>query len=431
MLAAGCCPCDPPEWGDVIPSEESTNTPEEVDPYAAEREADLAARRRYAPDWAAPREAGSGFHVPQIAAPYALFETLQPSQAESVEGGLLLCHVVVTGTGWDTFAGPDLLTEVTIGRSGRLDAWGGEDTYSQTLSAPQVRIARGDLVKMAVWDRDVTTTERIGHAEALYEGNLPFTLHEEDFDGTCFVVGSEVVEERLPARIQTAEEKLEAFGAALNPVPESPYWGYPLSEVSDAQAAVIDVAGHVGWADPRTRALMKRYDTAQKRWNRLVKESIAKTREGLPRRGKKVKLDDGEWTVRVAEVSCSASAKGRWTDQQPSDVETNPCFVTLEVERIGEALEVSTWPMFGADGTIFAVAPDGRNVRMETLMVERGEERYPHSAKLLAAPGDRFKVVMELESSELELLRGKRATHVMKVQLTTGGTSAILRLDKP
>lgn len=96
---------------------------------------------------------------------------------------------------WDALAGPDTLLRFRFRDDYPITLFGPEDHVGFFVSIPRVTIAKGDSIRVRIWDRDSGTSyagdfdfardEYMGEAAGRFDGELPFTLRSPFFIARC------------------------------------------------------------------------------------------------------------------------------------------------------------------------------------------------------------------------------------------------------
>lgn len=198
--------------------------------------------------------------VPQIKDQNAYFE------ADAIAGdvdGVVLCRVDVVGArAWDTFGAVDLAVTLTAGAQ-RLEMWGAEDRASTIVTAPAVRLRKGDPVVVVVEDRDLTGREVVARARGVYDGTkLAFDLDETQI--ACRSVPAARAAARAQPYLKSAEQRLSTLQKSA-PDLRSISGGWNVLDELTLDAAVRDATSWTG-ETPATQALQAKKTAAQQAW---------------------------------------------------------------------------------------------------------------------------------------------------------------------
>jgi hypothetical protein len=276
---------------------------------------------------------------------------LGESHVDGLDQGLLLCHAQIAGDGflslglgqpgprWDTFGGPDTRFRLTVGTAHPIELWGPEDHWDSYVSIPRLTLHRADKLRLDVWDRDVTTDEKIGQTELRWQGDLPIVFRGRWFQVTCNAVDAARATQLAAPMLQTIDRKLDEM-EQLKPDPRREAMGdFETGErgleghFKDSWFGKVRLyplryaAGALGWESPEIQARIERLRGARSGWHRRCQAAV----EGLvgagPPPGPWVPLLGGE--VRVASMICGARVRaqlGRGAPTVRSD-----CAVELEL----------------------------------------------------------------------------------------------------
>ena len=187
-------------------------------------------------------------YAPQLRDALTVFLAASPTHGD-VTRALVVCRIQSFNT-MDTFAGDDLRVHVTFPETPMRANDGPEDANLAFVSAPLASIAKGDVVRFDVWDRDTFGDELITRAQAKYDVG-PFVLADKGASIECRALRGAA----LDRQVSDHGERVEREGAVLAARPfdgRRPDWGFPGGALGDMAASVEDVAALVGWADPRT-----------------------------------------------------------------------------------------------------------------------------------------------------------------------------------
>ena len=188
-------------------------------------------------------------YAPQLSAPLEVFLAAAALRGD-VERGLLICRVQSFNK-MDTFAGDDLHARATFGDTPEVANDGPEDGNLAFVSAPLATLKRGDTARFVVFDRDVFEMELITRASAKYGGG-PLAMTDAGAAIECRVLEGASLDKQTARYAEAADDANKKLSRhSLDG--HAPEWGWPRLEIIGAQRRVADVAGLVGWDDPRTK----------------------------------------------------------------------------------------------------------------------------------------------------------------------------------
>ncbi len=177
---------------------------------------------------------------------------------EGLESALMVCSVRLPrknweGYNWDILRGaPDPMARLRIDERDHGYSCA-SNTYSASLSWPGVDLSPGAPIQIDVFDEDLRDHDFVGDARVSFDGALSFALSSPRFEGSCSAIPRAAVEALLPDRIDDARLAILVQSEAQRLDPTAPRWGFSDALDDRTRAAVSEVAGHVGWDDPRGR----------------------------------------------------------------------------------------------------------------------------------------------------------------------------------
>ena len=262
------------------------------------------------PDFCLPQER----RAPKVPDGAKLWKTLEaPLAVERIENALLLCHAQVTDqVQWDGFFGPDLLFELSLGHAPPVRLWGPEDHWRMYVSVPRVTLARGDVIGLRAWDRDVSSKTEIGFVVITFDGTFPihlkYTKDAIDYlDVECRTMSEAQAIEGAKPRLRSLDLALDRIRA--EPDPHAINWGI------DTPAGITWVkgnyggetfrypAGFIGWEHPLMQERLARLKGLEEAWAHAKLEALAKLTASLPPVGGWTELTDGA-ALRVTKLAC-------------------------------------------------------------------------------------------------------------------------------
>jgi hypothetical protein len=276
-------------------------------------------------------ETWAGRREPQIPDVQELFRAASPTAVGPLEAAVLLCQVAVTDREpdrWDTFAAPDLRIVVSVGRN-RSVIWGTENNYGHVFSIPGVPLREGQTIAMVVFDRDVTSDERIASARARYAEGSPLELRAPHLHAECRVAPSATVAQRLRSALDNTSLAVAAVESAP-PALDRPDLGRPTAHAGEATRTLVEAAAYGSWRDARVRALRRRLEDGQRAFERRLVQAIAEAHRATPPIGQPIVIERG------GAVALHAAACGRASERLlPAPTSelpaSNRCVVHLDV----------------------------------------------------------------------------------------------------
>lgn len=206
---------------------------------------------------AKPRWADHDGYAPQADA--ALIDLGTPVQGEARDG-LVACRVtsyVREARLRKVAANPDLEATLSFGDLS-IFAANPDNVATMTISAPLATLMPGDILRIAVKDRQLLRRRKLGTLETGYV-KLPAEMDLESLRGTCVWVDRDTVEAQASAPLQQARRAVSAWEPAPSLRDESLA---PSGAGATASQAMHAAAALVGWADPRLQTLVRPYDEA-------------------------------------------------------------------------------------------------------------------------------------------------------------------------
>jgi hypothetical protein len=374
--------------------------------------------RRTAPDFGyvqerrAPKMPDGGKYLARI-----------PSRSvQQLENALLICHVeVYTRTGhrptlyryklatpdagrphcgadWDFFAGPDLLLKLRLRGEHPIALYGPEDHWGMFISVPRVRLVRGDLLEVKLWDRDSSgdsaganeeDVEYMGYAATTLSGKWPVVLQGPYFMMRCNAMSgaeAEAAGKRWMSALDGTLRSLET----LAPDPRKWDFGPAPSAIDQGELSFGEgnfryAAGFVGWDHPAIVTRRAKVQRILADWPRKRGEAAKAMAKKAPPPGKPIALGGKNGTLRVTGVVCQGGT----------------CTLTAELSP-GASPSGPDWKV-----TMASVGPDGD---FHPAALVAADDAPPQAGK----PGS-YK--LELGGSALVLwIQSPAGVHTVKVR---------------
>lgn len=237
---------------------------------------------------------------------------------------------------------PDLSVNVTIARGKEkwsLSARGHEDQVSMTFAVPLMELEAGDRVGVSILDRDVLFDDAVETLQTTFKGEFPFSAKGKRSELECRPLERSILEKHLGTPKERADIAIGAYDAVKPSLLGSLGTGV-IGEhlVPTAQAALDDMAGLVGWDDPRVLRRLERIDAIRKRILSETSQQVRALREKLPLPSQNaVEVADGALEVRPSSLSCNpANAKQYKALISLGEADAfakQPCVLSLEVHN--------------------------------------------------------------------------------------------------
>lgn len=294
--------------------------------------------RRTAPDFGYVQER----RAPKMPDAGAYLARTPSRTVQQMDNALLICHVEIytrdgqtpalyryklgkpdasrpwCGSDWDFFAAPDVLLKFRLRGEHPIALYGPEDHWGFFISVPRVRLARGDLLEVKLWDRDSTGdsdgagekgADYIGYASTTLSGKWPVVLRGPYFTMRCNAMSSAEAESASKRWLAPLDAKLRRL-EALAPDPKKWDFGDPPSsldrgEFSFGEGNFRYVAGFLGWDHPaivERRAKVRRILEVD--WPRKKGEAAKALAKRAAAHGKAVALGGKSGSLRVNGVTC-------------------------------------------------------------------------------------------------------------------------------
>lgn len=382
---------------------------------------------------AAPDFAQADGYAPQLseevkAQLFAMSEGLDASPAQDASPSP--CLVVCSVTGHKDVDGgvfkllskteaPDMDVHVTLETDLDLLERGPDDQRKVFVSIPLVDCSARKRWKFHLVDRDELGTDDMGTTHV----TPPFPLEKKDAvaDIVCRALSRDRVERELEKALPTCDAKLNAMVEWMRVDPQDPSLGVE-PVLTKMREAVSDLAGWVGWADPR---VVRRREWGLRILTAIQQDRLAFVKKHASRNPERVTFRHKQKDFEVSRVSVDchseklkayqlreekkrpfpkqppkqprSPAKGSASDNAAQiDPEGVYCLLTLEVRHLGGQILA---PSFGEPFTWrSAVArDDGETVRPRLLGVkEHRPIQDPNTQKDGVSEGAEATVVLGL-----------------------------------
>ncbi|UQA56447.1 hypothetical protein [Polyangium aurulentum] len=256
----------------------------------------------------------------------------------------------------------------------KLDALGPEDTKEMWFTVPLVKPEKGAKLRVASRDRDFLSSEPIESLQATFDGSYPLTAKGRVSQLECRPLGRAVVERHLEiARI--AADEAHAVMAAPRPDPLVPSFDVqrPKDQIEGAvRWKLDDMAGLVGWDDPR---VVRRVERLVEQQLRMVSELGGATeamRQKLPPSADGLTpMAEGALAARVTSYACGPDVAKKYnravSDRTRDEFRARPCVLGIDVvNRTGAPIEVDgSTDTIGPLGDLTMLSPTGAQFDVE------------------------------------------------------------------
>ncbi|MDC3958905.1 hypothetical protein [Polyangium jinanense] len=327
------------------PATEKPPAPPPLEPIP-ERLGTPASSRAKKPIWSMASES----YAPQPTDRHALFVASSgPLQGEQVG---LICRLGINTKNHGDFDGEaDLSVDVSITQGKevvRCRAGGPEDTMEMWFSVPLVTLEKGAKVRVTSIDRDLVFDDGIERVAATFNGSYPLTAKGRVSQLECRPLGRELVERHLEQPRNVADKALATM-EAVRPDLSERYFGLGMGGDSgawSARSAIENLAGLVGWDDPRVERRVERLAAQEKR----IKDELGAAVEAM--RGKleapadgPTPMADGGIAVRVTSYACGPDVAKKYRKhvafKTRDEFKERPCVLGFDVvNHTGAPLEV-------------------------------------------------------------------------------------------
>jgi hypothetical protein len=238
--------------------------------------------------------------------------------ADDLEDALLVCYAEISGKcgrrnyaaswvppscrdDWDWFNGPDALFRFQFGKDAPINLWGAEDHWKMYVSIPRLHMKHGETISVRAWDRDLTTNEYIGRAEAKWNGQELLEIHSRMLTIDCRVMTGEEALAGVGRRLQRIDDDFAAIEKSFQPGAFDP------GVLDDrrrglqglSQSSFRYAAGFIGWEHPAIQERIARLPQLATAWNRAA--------DALPP-GSELTATTPHLRVRVVETRCGKKA---------------------------------------------------------------------------------------------------------------------------
>lgn len=316
---------------------------------------------------------------------------------EKLEDALLICHVeVYTRHGekpafyhyklakpepsrprcfsdWDFFAPPDVLLQFRLRGEHPIALFAPEDHWGFFISVPRVRLARGDLLEVKLFDRDSAgdsagaseeSADYMGYASTTLTGKWPIRMKGPYFTMACNAMTSAEAQASARRWLTALDGTLSTL-AARRPDPRK--WDFgslgtsiDRGEFSFGKGNFRYAASFLGWDHP---AILERREKVKRiteiDWPKKKSEAAKLLAKQAPAPGKPMALGGRRGTLRATGVVCQGST----------------CTVTFELTGSTVLPSSQDWhvDLAGIDG-------EGHFHAVEMVAEAGGEEAPAHGA---------------------------------------------------
>jgi len=190
-----------------------------------------------------------------------LYRRARPIASETFVG-MLVCEASVDGDDWDG-ADPNGPVRRYMGRV-ELDAevrlphrddvvrfHGPDDTNRITFAVGGVELRRGDHQTIELTDRDMLSSDSIGHVEFEFVGSLPVRATYERGAIECRGIPADAIASKIEDAIEAADEALDDLERDSRPDRAIVGFRDPDADPAEAGLAIYEIARYAGLADPR------------------------------------------------------------------------------------------------------------------------------------------------------------------------------------
>jgi len=358
--------------------EELKAPPPPPDPVP-ERLGTPASSRAKRPAWSRYRED----YAPQPAGRDKLFnESSGPLQGEQVG---LVCRLGISTTNhgrsnlgaFDGMADLSAAVSITQGKEVvKLDALGPEDTKEMWFTVPLVTPEKGAKLRVTSRDRDFFSNDPIESVQATFDGSYPLTAKGRISQLECRPLGRAVVERHLEsARI--AADEAHAVMEAARPDLSAPSFDMKRSQDQNEEglrSKLDEMAGLVGWDDPRVVRRVERLAAQQKRMvSDLGAATEAMGQKLPPSADGSTPMADGALAVRVTSYACGPDVAKKYnravSERTRDEFKARPCVLAMDVvNRTGAPIEVDgSTDTIGPLGDLYMLSSTGEQFGVEVF----------------------------------------------------------------
>ncbi len=416
LLASGCCskpkgssgstgPTPAPPTASVPPRRVIEMKPGSDDPPASWTLPEQSKA-------AAPAFAQRDGYAPQLAGEVKarLFAAAEQEGAPvSADGGRSPCLVVCSVEGLKAVdtgffkalfntAEADMNVRVTLAKGLEIVERGPEDHAHVLVSVPLVDCLARKRWRFHLLDRDGGESfDDMGTTHV----TPPFPLKKRDAvaDLACRAVAGERVESELQAALVHTDQTLERIVEDMKVDPGDPTLGVQ-PVLTRMQRAVNDLAGWVGWADPR---VIRRRDWGLRILTAMQQDRLAFVREHASQPAKTVtfRYGRGEYEVGNAALDCDAAKVRGYAVKEEDRRKTlapSVCLLTLKTRNLGgDSLSSSLGDGLGWDMVV--ARDDGETVQPRFLAFEGSEVTRAETGVEILDEGASGSVVLGLPAA--------------------------------
>ncbi|MFT4974150.1 MAG: hypothetical protein ACI8S6_000032 [Myxococcota bacterium] len=345
------------------------------------------------PDWSREHGYAPGLEQGQLEG----FE--RTAHSGPLQGALLLCEAqtrhrgdraraLAARRGVDTSL-PDMNAWLYVDELGVRTA-GPQDSDQTLLSAPSMRLERGDTVQIVLQDRGFFRQVTFDTLHGTYTGALPLELAGAKSTASCWRASSAQLAAALQEALSGADEALRRLDAR-EVVLEERDFGRELSP--DPREALEPAAGLVGWAHPALVSRLERIDVAEEAFTAALASAVSDETHML---SDEVSVDGSE--LRLRQSVCPRPL-GYWRHRMEAE-----CVVELDVSVGSE--ELPPMDVVFEDGThwpaYFWSVPDDAHALTAasagalspssegTMMVRYSRDQEPIAVRIRGSEGLRW-----------------------------------------
>lgn len=352
-----------------------------------------------------PSFASSSSFAPQPRSSSALYEEAKDPSTANVAGFVCLVSVKpYQDNAPDGF--PDLSVDVTVSRGKEtwsLSARGGEDRVVMTFAVPLVELRAGDRIAVSIVDRDIVFNDFVEKLQTTFKGEFPLTAKGKKSEIECRPLARSLLEKHLKTPIQRADIAIGTYDAVKPSLTGSLGTGVIGDYLmSPAQSALEEMAGLVGWDDPRVGRRMERIDAIRQRIQVETSRQAQALRDKLPAPAQNAwPVADGALEVRPSALSCNpANAKQYKALIATSEVEAfakKPCVLELEIHnRSGVPIQVDDfYDRIGPLGELRLISSTGAVYGLALFATKQNgkSQKLDMDNRPIFGPGETFTVL--------------------------------------
>jgi hypothetical protein len=292
----------------------------------------------------------------------------------------------------------DMNVRVTLDKDAEIVERGPEDNAHVHVSVPLVDCSARKRWRLHLMDRDGGESyDDMGTTHV----TPPFPSKKKDAvaDVVCRAVAGESVESELQEALASTDETLEGIVEDMKVDPADSTLGVQ-PVLSRMQRAVNDLAGWVGWADPR---VIRRRDWGLRILAAMQEDRLAFVKEHASQPAKPVtfRYGRGDYEVTAAVLDCDAEKVRGYAVKQEDRLRPQPpiaCLLTLKTRNLGG--DVLSSSLGAALGWNMVVArDDGETVQPRFLAFDGPEVTRAETGVDILAEGASGTVVLGLPAA--------------------------------